>query len=328
MSIEDPSRGRFPDRESARWPDPPPPAPLPPLRQDSQPAQIFPPAAGPLPPRPQPLQQQELSPPLPHWETPQQVAMEAWPPSAGEAQPVPLQTEPPSPHARIPNLLIERQLRVISTSEHPVEMGQGTAAPAPQHYHNQHYHYSEAYSQGYSDPVANGFGLPFPPRERSGEAAPAAAANPHQAPVPATAAASSPDPIDVQQQRIQQLEKELEAAQDEVQALSEMLDELPTIFERKFQQRLQGVLDQQRLLMAENSSLRDRLFGLLPGASTDQAASRQLLLPPVAPRPRTRLGDRLRRALGWRSRQESQVQGRPAGQEDLSRPDDGRPRVA
>lgn len=238
------------------------------------------------------------------------------------------QVEPSSPQARIPNLLIERQLRVISTSEHPVERGQGTAAPAPQHYHNQHYHYSEAYSQAYSDPAANGFALPFPPREPSAAAAPAAAAHPHQAPAPPSTAASDPDPVDVQQQRIQQLEKELEAARDEVQALSEMLEELPTIFERKFQQRLQGVLDQQRLLIAENSSLRDRLFGLLPGASTDQATSRQLLLPPMAPRPHTRLGDRLRRALGWRSRRESQGQGHPAGQENLSRPDDGRTRVA
>jgi hypothetical protein len=49
-----------------------------------------------------------------------------------------------------------------------------------------------------------------------------------------------------------QLRSELEAARNELNALQDMLEELPAILERKFQQRLRGLLDQQRVLIARN----------------------------------------------------------------------------
>jgi TolA-binding protein len=277
------------------------------------------------------LEQQELPPPLPRWETPEQRQQQNWPATSIEPPPLPVQEAPPAPQPRIPNLLIERQLRVISTSGHPSEAGQ--AGPAT---HNQHYHYSEAYSQAYSEALHGSFGLAFQPIEMAPEqppAAPVAAQGQPQVntqePWPGQAAAATtpgPEQADDNQRRIQQLEMELEAAHGEVHALSEMLEELPSIFERKFQQRLQGVLVQQQLLIAENSSLRDRLFGLLPGSGMEPVSGRQLQLPPMGSRRRSSLADRLRRALGWQSGQESQGKGH--GQEGLSRSDDGRTRVA
>jgi hypothetical protein len=61
-----------------------------------------------------------------------------------------------------------------------------------------------------------------------------------------------------------QLRNELEAARNELNALQDMLEELPAILERKFQQRLRGLLDQQRVLIARNESLRERLLALTP----------------------------------------------------------------
>jgi len=60
------------------------------------------------------------------------------------------------------------------------------------------------------------------------------------------------------------LRSELEAARNELNALQDMLEELPAILERKFQQRLRGLLDQQRVLIARNESLRERLLALTP----------------------------------------------------------------
>jgi hypothetical protein len=61
-----------------------------------------------------------------------------------------------------------------------------------------------------------------------------------------------------------QVRSELEAARNELNALQDMLEELPAILERKFQQRLRGLLDQQRALIARNQSLRERLLALTP----------------------------------------------------------------
>lgn len=77
------------------------------------------------------------------------------------------------------------------------------------------------------------------------------------------------------------LRRELAEVQEEVAALQEMLQELPTIFERKFQQRLRKVVDQQRLLEADNRSLRRRLLALAPGGDPDALPLRPHgLLPP------------------------------------------------
>jgi len=59
---------------------------------------------------------------------------------------------------------------------------------------------------------------------------------------------------------------ELEREQNEARLaeLESLLDELPGIFERKFQQRLEPVLDRQQLLIDENERLRALVERLLP----------------------------------------------------------------
>jgi hypothetical protein len=98
--------------------------------------------------------------------------------------------------------------------------------------------------------------------------------------------------------RIRQLEQELtearnqaEALQDEAEALHQMLEDLPEIFERKFRQRLQAVLDHQQRLLADNQALREHLFALGPAAAVERPR-----LPP-ANEERWGLGRRLRHIL-------------------------------
>ncbi len=74
------------------------------------------------------------------------------------------------------------------------------------------------------------------------------------------------------------LRLELEAAHDEIAALHEMLEDLPEIFERKFRQRVQGLVEEQQRLLVDNQLLRDRLYTLTPVTPT-------ALLPPAASRP-------------------------------------------
>ena len=78
------------------------------------------------------------------------------------------------------------------------------------------------------------------------------------------------------------LERELADVEEEVAALQEMLQELPTIFERKFQARLQQLLDHQHSLEGENRGLRKRLLAIAPGAENDPLPLRPRgLLPPA-----------------------------------------------
>ncbi len=98
--------------------------------------------------------------------------------------------------------------------------------------------------------------------------------------------------------RIRQLEQELAEArnqvgalQDESEALHQMLEDLPEIFERKFRQRLQAVLEQQQHLLADNQALRERLFALGPTAPIERPR-----LPP-AKEERRGLGRRLREVI-------------------------------
>lgn len=72
----------------------------------------------------------------------------------------------------------------------------------------------------------------------------------------------------------QRLELELEAARAEVAALHEMLEDLPEIFERKFRQRVQGLLEEQQRLLNDNQLLRDRLYALTPATPTAPPALR------------------------------------------------------
>jgi hypothetical protein len=90
----------------------------------------------------------------------------------------------------------------------------------------------------------------------------------------------------------QRLRSELEAARAELAALEDLLEELPSIFEAKFRQRLRSLLDQQNLLAEQNRQLRERLLAptvpvppgrrLLPGLPQWlplRAAQRRLGIP-------------------------------------------------
>lgn len=89
----------------------------------------------------------------------------------------------------------------------------------------------------------------------------------------------------------QQLEMELAAARDELKALHEMLEDLPEIFERKFQQRLATVMEHQKHLLADNQALRDRLYSLNPAALDGP--------PPGSGRPQPLLLPTVARKQGW-----------------------------
>lgn len=118
----------------------------------------------------------------------------------------------------------------------------------------------------------------------------------------------------------QQLELELAAAREELKALHEMLEDLPEIFERKFQQRLATVLEHQKHLLDDNQALRQRLYSLNPAADMPPPGSgrpQPLLLPTVARK--EGWGQTLKRALRL---------GGPEGEgttQKISRHDDGRP---
>ena len=54
-------------------------------------------------------------------------------------------------------------------------------------------------------------------------------------------------------------ERKLTEARLQITDLESLLEDLPGIFERKFQQRLQPVLERQQLLQADNSALQQQL---------------------------------------------------------------------
>ena len=65
------------------------------------------------------------------------------------------------------------------------------------------------------------------------------------------------------QARAQRLEQERDQAVTKLKELEELLDKLPEIFESKFTQRLEPVLERQRLLHEENSRLRAQVEQLI-----------------------------------------------------------------
>lgn len=127
---------------------------------------------------------------------------------------------------------------------------------------------------------------------------------------PAQAAAASPPLRSLGLTRpslTSDLDSELQAAREELHALHELLEELPAIFERKFQQRLKVALHDQRRLLGENQELRRSLTALPPGASMPAASPPpRLLLPPSLERASS-LGQTLRQVLG-RGRDDSSAE--------------------
>ena len=91
----------------------------------------------------------------------------------------------------------------------------------------------------------------------------------------------------------QQLERELVRTREELQAMQALLEDLPSVFENKFRQRLQPLLEQQQRLLSENTVLRQHLHQLQPGVG---AAPQPVLLPQQQERPRLRRA--LRHAFG------------------------------
>jgi hypothetical protein len=76
---------------------------------------------------------------------------------------------------------------------------------------------------------------------------------------PASSVGPTPSPA------LRHLQRELAAALAEARSLRELLEELPAILERKFQQRLQGLLREQRQLERENVVLQQQLLAVLGG---------------------------------------------------------------
>ncbi len=76
---------------------------------------------------------------------------------------------------------------------------------------------------------------------------------------------------------------ELQALQDtrrRIAALEALLEDLPELFESRFRQRLQPLLDQQRLLLLENADLRQQLL-LHQGGRESRRPLRLLPRPPL-----------------------------------------------
>ena len=106
-----------------------------------------------------------------------------------------------------------------------------------------------------------------------------------------------PDPSQIEPDSLelsaQQLERELARTREELQAMQALLEDLPSVFENKFRQRLQPLLEQQQRLLSENTVLRQHLHQLQPGVG---AAPQPVLLPQQQERPRLRRA--LRHAFG------------------------------
>lgn len=69
-----------------------------------------------------------------------------------------------------------------------------------------------------------------------------------------------PSPGSSQSREVQLLERELAACRAEIAALHDLLEDLPGIFEAKFRQRLQPLLEQRDQLITDNRSLRQQLL--------------------------------------------------------------------
>ncbi len=160
------------------------------------------------------------------------------------------------------------------------------------------------------DPVAAAAGVPLASAIPPTAAAPAAVGA-----TPASLAITTTGPD------AQQLEMELAAARDELKALHEMLEDLPEIFERKFQQRLATVMEHQKHLLADNQALRDRLYSLNPAAADGP--------PPGSGRPQPLLLPTVARKQGWGQALKRALRlGGEGAPQKISRHDDGRPITA
>ncbi|MFN6132468.1 MAG: DUF4115 domain-containing protein [Synechococcaceae cyanobacterium] len=65
---------------------------------------------------------------------------------------------------------------------------------------------------------------------------------------------------------------ELEATRRQIEAYQTLLQEVPTVFERKFRERMQPVLERNREIAAESQLLREQLSGALPPGTATEVA--------------------------------------------------------
>lgn len=82
---------------------------------------------------------------------------------------------------------------------------------------------------------------------------------------------------------LRRLQRELTAAHAEARSLRELLEELPAILERKFQQRLQALLLEQRQLERDNALLQQHLLALAGGAEAALASAAATAISPAPP---------------------------------------------
>ena len=77
-----------------------------------------------------------------------------------------------------------------------------------------------------------------------------------------------PDAPDPERQRLElalaNAERKLAEARLQIAELEALLEDLPEIFERKFEQRLQPVLERQERLQSDNTELRQQIQRLAP----------------------------------------------------------------
>ena len=75
--------------------------------------------------------------------------------------------------------------------------------------------------------------------------------NQHQAPEPQWIASIS----DITEHEVDLLQRRISELEEQVRAYEVLLDDLPDLFERKFQQRLEPLLERYRLLASESADL-------------------------------------------------------------------------
>ena len=99
----------------------------------------------------------------------------------------------------------------------------------------------------------------------------------------------APSPPAIAGEMVERLQRERIQLEEDVMALHRLLEELPEIYEGKFRQRLQPLLEQRDWLLRENGWLR---AVLQPAASeeTTTGKARPRLLPALPSRPRLRQG--------------------------------------
>ena len=85
------------------------------------------------------------------------------------------------------------------------------------------------------------------------------------------------DPAEGDQRELEAIQRQLADTRQHIDELEALIGELPEIYERKFEQQLQPLLEQERLLRQQNVLLRDQLHRALPGAASP------LLLAPGQP---------------------------------------------